>query len=158
MDFCQPMLDQAEVKKRAAGAGRFANVTFRPGDGLALPLPDASFDAITISFGLRNLADRARGLREMRRVLRPGGHLFILEFSQPHAWIRPLYYFYLRRILPQVAGLVTGDRAAYVYLNDTIGQFPDRAALAHEITAAGFSAVQPRGMTFGVVALHEAAH
>ena len=156
MDFCQPMLDQAEEKKRAAGADRFANVTFRPGDGLALPLPDACVDAITISFGLRNLADRARGLREMRRVLRPGGHLFVLEFSQPHAWLRPLYYFYLRRILPQIAGLVTGDRAAYVYLNDTISQFPDREALAREITAAGFSAVQPRGLTLGIVALHTA--
>ena len=157
MDFCPPMLDQAEEKKRAAGDGRFANVTFRQGDGLALPLPDASVDAVTISFGLRNLADRARGLREMRRVLRPGGHLFVLEFSQPHAWFRPLYYFYLRRILPAVAGLVTGDRAAYVYLNDTIGQFPDRAALAAEIVAAGFSMVQARPMTLGVVALHEAA-
>ena len=157
MDFCQPMLDQAEEKKRAAGAGRFANVAFCQGDGLALPLPDASIDAVTISFGLRNLADRARGLREMRRVLRPGGHLFVLEFSQPHAWFRPLYYFYLRRILPTIAGLVTGDRAAYVYLNDTIGQFPARAALAAEISAAGFSAVQARPMTLGVVALHEAA-
>lgn len=157
MDFCQPMLDQAEEKKRAAGAGRFANVTFRQGDGLALPLPDASVDAVTISFGLRNLADRARGLREMRRVLRPGGHLFVLEFSQPHAWFRPLYYFYLRRILPTIAGLVTGDRAAYVYLNNTIGHFPDRAALAAEISAAGFFAMQARPMTLGVVALHEAA-
>ena len=156
MDFCQPMLDQAREKKRVAGPGRFANVTFRQGDGLALPLPDASVDAITISFGLRNLADRARGLREMRRVLRPRGRLFVLEFSQPHAWFRPLYYFYLRRILPAVAGRVTGDRAAYVYLNDTIGQFPDRAALAAEISAAGFSAVQAHGMTLGVVALHEA--
>ena len=83
MDFCQPMLDQAEAKKRGAGTGSFANVTFRPGDGLALPLPDASQDAVTIAFGLRNLADRDRGLREMRRVLRPGGRLFVLEFSQP---------------------------------------------------------------------------
>jgi demethylmenaquinone methyltransferase / 2-methoxy-6-polyprenyl-1,4-benzoquinol methylase len=157
MDFCQPMLDEAEAKKRAAGGTRFANVTFRQGDGLALPLPDNSCDAVTISFGLRNLADRARGLREMRRVLRPGGNLFVLEFSQPHAWFRPLYYFYLRRILPVIAGIVTGDRQAYVYLNNTIGEFPDRAALAGEISAAGFSNVRVHAMTFGVVALHEAA-
>ena len=104
MDFCQPMLDEAEGKKAAAGAGRYANVTFRQGDGLALPLPDESFDAITISFGLRNLADRDRGLREMRRVLRPGGRLFVLEFSQPHAWFRPFYFFYLQQILPRIAG------------------------------------------------------
>jgi demethylmenaquinone methyltransferase/2-methoxy-6-polyprenyl-1,4-benzoquinol methylase len=157
MDFCQPMLDQAEVKKTAAGAGRYANITFSQGDGLALPLPDASFEAVTISFGLRNLADRHRGLREMHRVLRPGGRLFVLEFSQPQAWFRPFYFFYLRKILPTIAGSVTGDRAAYVYLNETIEQFPGRAALADELRAAGFTAVQSSGMTFGIVALHEAS-
>lgn len=156
MDFCQPMLDEAAAKKAAADATRYANVSFRPGDGLALPLADASVDAVTIAFGLRNLADRARGLREMRRVLRPGGRLFVLEFSQPAAWFRPLYFFYLKKILPVVAGMVTGDRAAYVYLNETIAQFPGRAALAEEIRAAGFSNVTARGMTCGIVALHEA--
>lgn len=113
----------------------------------------AGFDALTISFGLRNLADRHRGLREMHRVLRPGGRLFVLEFSQPQAWFRPLYFFYLRKILPTIAGSVTGDRAAYVYLNETIEQFPGRAALADELRAAGFTAVQAFGMTFGIVAL-----
>lgn len=157
MDFCQPMLDEANAKKKAAGEGRYTNVTFRPGDGLALPLPDGSYDAITISFGLRNLADRARGLREMRRVLRPGGTLFVLEFSQPYPWFRPFYYFYLQRILPHIAGVVTGDRDAYVYLNNTIGEFPDRATLAAEIRAAGFATVSARPMTLGIVALHEAA-
>ena len=156
MDFCQPMLDRADAKKLAAGPGRFANVTFRPGDGLALPLPDACQEAVTISFGLRNLEDRPRGLREMRRVLRPGGRLFVLEFSQPRAWFRPIYYFYLRRILPRIAGLVTGDRDAYVYLNRTIGEFPNRAAISGEITAAGFSQVSARALTLGIVALHEA--
>ena len=153
LDFCQPMLDQAEVKK-AAGQERFRHVTFRQGDGLALPLPDASIDAVTISFGLRNLADRDRGLREMHRVLRPGGHVFVLEFSQPAAWFRPLYYFYLRRILPRLAGWITGDREAYEYLNRTIAEFPDRTALAGEIAAAGFADVTARPMTFGIVALH----
>jgi demethylmenaquinone methyltransferase / 2-methoxy-6-polyprenyl-1,4-benzoquinol methylase len=155
MDFCQPMLDEAEIKKQAS-SDRYGNVTFRAGDGLALPLADESCDAVTISFGLRNLADRNRGLREMRRVLRPGGHLFVLEFSQPHAWFRPLYYFYLRRVLPTVAGAVTGDRAAYVYLNETIAQFPGRNDLAREITAAGFARVIAKPLTFGIVALHEA--
>lgn len=157
MDFCVPMLDEAEAKKSAAGPGAYANVTFRPGDGLALPLPDASCDAVTISFGLRNLADRDRGLREMHRVLRPAGHLFILEFSQPQPWFRPIYFWYLRHLLPRIAGAVTGDRDAYVYLNDTIGQFPGRMELAGEISAAGFSNVQACGMTFGIVALHEAS-
>ena len=156
MDFCQPMLDQAEAKKRAAGAAKFRNVTFRPGDGLALPLPDSSQDALTIAFGLRNLANRPRGLQEMRRVLRPGGRLFVLEFSQPYAWFRPLYYCYLQHILPRIAGVVTGDRGAYDYLNASIGDFPDRATLSREITAAGFSKVQAHAMTFGIVALHQA--
>jgi demethylmenaquinone methyltransferase / 2-methoxy-6-polyprenyl-1,4-benzoquinol methylase len=155
MDFCQPMLDEAEAKQVAAG-GRYANVRFQAGDGLALPLADASVDAVTISFGLRNLADRDRGLREMRRVLRPGGRLFVLEFSQPQRWCRVIYFFYLRKVLPLVAGWVTGDRAAYVYLNETIERFPGREALAAEIRAAGFSSVTARPMTFGTVALHEA--
>jgi demethylmenaquinone methyltransferase/2-methoxy-6-polyprenyl-1,4-benzoquinol methylase len=157
MDFCAPMLVAAEAKKSAMGAARCANVTFRHGDGLALPLPDESVDAVTIAFGLRNLADRPRGLREMRRVLRPGGRLLVLEFSQPHGWFRPLYLFYLRRILPVFAGWVTGDRAAYVYLNETIEEFPGRAALSDELRAAGFSSVAATAMTFGIVALHEAA-
>lgn len=156
MDFCPPMLAQAEAKRLAAGAGQYPNVAFRQGDGLNLPLPDASQDAITIAFGLRNLADRPRGLREMLRVLRPGGRLLVLEFSQPHRWFRPVYFFYLRRILPRIAGVVTGDRAAYDYLNATIGEFPDRAALAREISAAGFSAVRATALTLGIVALHEA--
>lgn len=156
MDFCQPMLDQAEAKKARAKPGQFRNLTFRQGDGLALPLADASQDAITIAFGLRNLADRPRGLREMHRVLRPGGHLFVLEFSQPYAWFRPIYFFYLQRILPRIAGLVTGDRAAYVYLNNTIGEFPDRFGLAREISGAGFASVRAEAWTLGIVALHEA--
>jgi demethylmenaquinone methyltransferase/2-methoxy-6-polyprenyl-1,4-benzoquinol methylase len=155
MDFCAPMLDEARAKQAAAGE-RCRRLAFVEADALALPLPDQSVDAITISFGLRNLADRARGLREMHRVLRPGGRLFVLEFSQPQAWCRRLYFFYLRRILPRIAGLVTGDRAAYVYLNETIEQFPGRAALGREIQAAGFSAVTARPLTFGTVALHEA--
>lgn len=155
MDFCQPMLDQAEAKKAAAGA-RYPGIVFRQGDGLALPLADASFDAVTISFGLRNLADRPRGLREMLRVLRPGGQLVVLEFSQPYRWFRPPYYFYLRHVLPRIAGLVTGDRAAYDYLNQSIEQFPDRAALAAEIAAAGFAEVQAEPLTLGTVALHSA--
>ncbi len=156
MDFCAPMLDQARSKQAAAEPRQFANISFRLGDGLAIPLPDGCCDSVTISFGLRNLADRPLGLREMKRVLRPQGKLFVLEFSQPSRWFRPLYFFYLRRVLPLIAGIVTGDRAAYVYLNDTIAQFPDRATLAAEITAAGFTRVSAVPMTLGIVALHEA--
>ena len=156
VDFCLPMLEEAEAKKAAAGDARYARVQFQPGDGMALPLADASFDAVTIAFGLRNMADRHQALGEMRRVLRPGGRLFVLEFSQPYAWFRPGYLFYLRRVLPGLARVLTGDRAAYVYLTVTIEDFPDRPALAAEIAAAGFTQVRARALTLGIAALHEA--
>ena len=156
MDFCEPMLDAAEAKRRRAGSP--ANVRFRVGDGMDLPVADGSVDAVTIAFGLRNMADRPRALREMRRVLRaPGGRLFVLEFSQPAPWFRPAYYFYLQRFLPFLAGWITGERGAYDYLGETIGTFPGREALAQELKDAGFAAVTATALTFGIVALHEAA-
>ena len=155
MDFCQPMLDEAE-KKLAFATGLRGTVRFRAGDGLALPEADASFDAVTIAFGLRNMADRARALNEMGRVLRPGGRLFVLEFSQPHAWFRPCYYTYLRHLLPRLACRVTGNDEAYEYLGGSIAEFPDHQAVANEIRQAGFSRVEAKRMTFGIVALHTA--
>jgi demethylmenaquinone methyltransferase/2-methoxy-6-polyprenyl-1,4-benzoquinol methylase len=155
MDFCLPMLAEAERKKGAA-RGRHSNVRFAEGDGLSLPLPGATFDVVTIAFGLRNMADRGRSLGEMRRVLRPGGRLLILEFSQPRPWFRPVYFLYLERMLPWAAGVVTGDRAAYVYLNQTIRSFPGRDALSAEIGEAGFFDVHSDALTLGIVALHEA--
>jgi len=155
MDFCQPMLDRANEKK-----ARFrtrAPVEFRFGNGLELPIEDDSVDALTISFGLRNMEDRALALAEIRRVLRPGhGHLHLLEFSQPQAWFRPLYRFHLRHLLPRIARLLTGDKSAYDYLGESIESFPDRNRMADEIRAAGFSRVHHRAMTFGIVALHVA--
>ena len=148
------MLEEAARKKGRQPC--YAGVEFRVGDGLALPVADESFDAVTVSFGLRNMADRPRALGEMRRVLRPGGHLFVLEFSQPRTWLRPFYYLYLRRVLPTVAGVVTGDRSAYDYLCGSISAFPDHAALAAEITRAGFAEVRAHRLTGGIVALHEA--
>ncbi|MDP2137472.1 MAG: bifunctional demethylmenaquinone methyltransferase/2-methoxy-6-polyprenyl-1,4-benzoquinol methylase UbiE [Candidatus Didemnitutus sp.] len=154
MDFCQPMLDEA-VKKRAENP-RWAGIEFIQGDGMALPLPDAGYDALTISFGLRNMADRHQSLSEMRRVLRPGGKLCVLEFSQPYRWFRPFYYAYLKFVLPFVAGVVTGDRGAYEYLCGSIEQYPDRDAMCAEIRRAGFKSVRATPLTFGIVALHEA--
>ena len=156
MDFCQPMLDEAEIKK-ATASGTYANVAFRQGDGLALPLENAQFDALTVAFGLRNMADRPRALAEMRRVLRPGGHVFILEFSQPYRWFRPLYGLYLRHLLPRVAAWVTGDRSAYDYLGVSVEGFPPSDALARELHSAGFRHVAFQRLTFGIVALHHAS-
>lgn len=152
MDFCQPMLDEAEIKKQQSGGN--ANVSFCWGDGLDLPVPDATVDAVTISFGLRNMADRHKALSEMHRVLRPGGRVFVLEFSQPYRWFRPIYYAYLRYVLPVIAGVVTGDKSAYDYLCGSIEGFPAHGAMSAELENAGFSAVTVRRMTGGIVALH----
>jgi demethylmenaquinone methyltransferase/2-methoxy-6-polyprenyl-1,4-benzoquinol methylase len=155
MDFCEPMLDQA-MNRKARDPGSHARLSFAVGDGLAIPAPAESFDAVTIAFGLRNMADRKRCLQEMLRVLRPGGRLFVLEFSQCWSWVRPIYAFHLRWIVPAAAGLLTGDRAAYKYLGDTIGAFPGKEAISREILEAGFASVRARSMTAGIVALHEA--
>jgi demethylmenaquinone methyltransferase/2-methoxy-6-polyprenyl-1,4-benzoquinol methylase len=154
MDFCQPMLDEA-IKKRTANA-RWAFIEFKQGDGLALPLPNENFSAVTVSFGLRNMADRHKALSEIRRVLRPGGRLFLLEFSQPYFWFRPFYYAYLKFILPGIAAIVTGDRSAYEYLGGSIESFPARDQMSVEIRRAGFVSVSATPLTFGIVALHEA--
>lgn len=154
LDFCQPMLDEA-MRKRDADS-RYAGIEFRQGDCLNLPLPDACCDVVTISFGLRNLEDRHRGLCEMRRILRPGGSLFVLEFTQPKRWFKPIYYAYLKVVLPVMAGILTGDRKAYQYLAGSIATFPTKESLAVELHAAGFGEVTPRGMTADIVAIHHA--
>jgi demethylmenaquinone methyltransferase/2-methoxy-6-polyprenyl-1,4-benzoquinol methylase len=154
LDFCEPML--AEARRKQDEAGRYPKIAFGHGDILALPVEAGAFDAATLSFGLRNLADRAQGLREIHRTLRPGGRLYVLEFSRPYRWFEPFYLFYLRHLLPRIAGWLTGDRAAYDYLNQTIEAFPDHVALAEEFRLAGFREVTALRMTFGIVALHEA--
>jgi demethylmenaquinone methyltransferase / 2-methoxy-6-polyprenyl-1,4-benzoquinol methylase len=153
MDFCEPMLERAETKK-ARKPELYSGVEFILGDALEIPLPEATFDAVTMAFGLRNIANRARCLSEIRRVLRPQGRLFVLEFSQPWRPVRRAYSFYLGRVVPELAGVLTGDRGAYEYLGETIGGFPERDALSAEISDAGFGEVSDSAMTFGIVALH----
>lgn len=155
MDFCEPMLEAARTKQPARAGGD--RITFRQGDGLDLPLAEATFDAATISFGLRNMADRHRCLSELHRILRPGGHLTVLEFSQPRRWFRPAYYFYLKHLLPWIARFVTGDKGAYDYLCGSIEEFPDHIGIAEEMTRAGFENITVQRLTFGIVALHQGA-
>ena len=154
VDFCEPMLDRARRKRDQQNLDKHEN-QFLVGDCLDLEFPDESFDLITIAFGLRNLADRKLGLSEMLRVLKPGGRLMVLEFSQPYFWFRPFYYMYLKGILPWFARLVTGDRDAYLYLGSSISEFPDRVGLAQEIKQSGFERVEHEALTFSIVALHQ---
>ncbi|MBC2594150.1 bifunctional demethylmenaquinone methyltransferase/2-methoxy-6-polyprenyl-1,4-benzoquinol methylase UbiE [Ruficoccus amylovorans] len=154
LDFCQPMLDQAEAKKSQRPGTE--NLRFAFGDCMNLPLGDASVDAVTISFGLRNFEDRARGMGEMLRVLRPGGAAFILEFSQPSWWMKPFYYAYLKGILPLMARVATGNRDAYEYLGDSIEKFPARSVFSQQLLDAGFAEVKAVPMTGGIVAIHQA--
>jgi len=153
MDFCQPMLDMAIKKqphRRNSGI-----IRFQQGDCLNLPLEDNSFDVITISFGLRNLEDRGRGLAEMKRVLKPGGRLLVLEFTQPDRWIRGIYYWYLKNIIPLLSGGITGNKNAYQYLGSSIAQFPEKAELTEELKSVGFHSVIVKGLTFSIAAVHE---
>jgi demethylmenaquinone methyltransferase/2-methoxy-6-polyprenyl-1,4-benzoquinol methylase len=123
-------------------------------DALRLPFRTASYDAVTIAFGLRNFADRLAGLREMRRILRPGGHAYVLEFSHPAAGFAPLYFWYLRNIMPRYARLFTPEKGAYQYLGESIRAFPPQAQLAEMMRLAGFGSVQWQNLSLGIVALH----
>jgi demethylmenaquinone methyltransferase/2-methoxy-6-polyprenyl-1,4-benzoquinol methylase len=132
-------------------------VPFVAADALHLPLPDASVDAVVISFGLRNTVDPDAALAEVARVTRPGGTLAVCEFSRP-TWapFRRVYTDYLMRALPRVARAVSSNPDAYVYLAESIRAWPDQAALAERITAAGWRSVAWRDLTGGIVALHTA--
>ncbi len=125
------------------------------GDALGLPFEDDTFDAVTISFGLRNVSDVAAGLAEMARVTRPGGRLVVCEFSHP-TWapFRTLYTEYLMKALPSVARRVSSNPDAYVYLAESIRAWPDQPELARQVAAAGWTAVGWRNLTGGIVALH----
>jgi demethylmenaquinone methyltransferase/2-methoxy-6-polyprenyl-1,4-benzoquinol methylase len=150
-DFSHAML----VAARHKIARKRAPSILVEADALALPIPDASLDLVTVAFGFRNLANYEKGLQEMRRVLRSGGTAAILEFSQPpNRLLAALYRFYSRRVLPAVGGAVSGHRAAYEYLPESVAKFPGPDELADAILRAGFSRVEYALMTGGIVALH----
>ncbi len=154
-DIVEEMLDVARART-ASYRGR-TRIGFLHGDAQKLPFKDASFDSATVAFGVRNLPDREANFREVLRILKPGGRYVILEFSRPpNSVVRRLYYWYLRHVVVLVGGLLTRDRDSYVYLHDTIRSFPDQRILAEELRCAGFSRVEWRDMTSGVVALHVA--
>ncbi len=138
-------------------AGRGRGVPLIAGDALALPFADATFDAVTIAFGLRNVADVGQALRELARVTRRGGRLVVCEFSRPVVpAFRTVYLEYLMRALPEVTRRVSSNPAAYVYLAESIRAWPDQRALAGRIGVAGWQRVGWRNLTGGIVALHRA--
>lgn len=141
----------------AVGKRRRPDLPFVAGDATSLPFADASFDAVTISFGLRNVVQTRRALEEMLRVTRPGGRLVVCEFSHP-TWApwRSLYSNYLMRALPPIARRVSSNPEAYVYLAESIRAWPDQDGLARVLQDAGWRAVAYRNLSGGIVALHRA--
>ncbi len=133
------------------------HLPFTAGDGTRLPFADDRFDAVTISFGLRNIVDPAAGLREMARVTRPGGQLVVCEFSHPtNGPFRTLYLEYLMKALPAIARGVSSSPDAYVYLAESIRAWPDQAGLAAMLAEAGWAEVEWRNLSGGIVTLHRA--
>jgi demethylmenaquinone methyltransferase/2-methoxy-6-polyprenyl-1,4-benzoquinol methylase len=149
LDFCRPMLDLAADKSR----GR--EIRYVEGDALRLPFAEATFAVATIAFGLRNLASVEAGLRELFRVVEPGGRVFVLEFSQPIVpGLRALFDFYFWRVLPRIGGFLSGSRGAYEYLPDSVSRFPDQRRLAELMRGVGFEPVEFENLTGGIAALH----
>lgn len=152
-DICEPMLRYGEEHK--IRAGERTRITTMVADARHMPLPDGCADAVTIAFGIRNVRPRMEALREMHRLLVPGGRACILEFAPVSTPLfGPAYHWYLRRIMPKLAGLVSRSTSAYDYFADTIENFPKPAAFSEELREAGFAFVQHIPFTLGVANLH----
>ncbi len=149
-DFTWNMLTRARDKSRA----RDVPIRVAAADALSLPFSDGVFDATTVAFGVRNLADMPAGLREIHRVLVPGGTLAILEFSHPEGWLQKPYRFYLKTLLPQLGNLLSRRGEAYRYLAESIMGFPDPDTLVDLMRDAGFGDPSYQRLTGGIVAIH----
>lgn len=145
-DFCAGML---------AHAARRGVTHTLVADALQLPFTDGGFDVVTVAFGLRNMADYPAALREMRRVLKPGGRLLILDFSLPNGLLRRPYRFYLHHVLPRLAGWLTGQRDAYEYLGGSIESFPSGTAMTGLLETCGFTGAAATPLTGGVVSIYQ---
>lgn len=152
VDFCEPMLriGQAKVRRRASGR----SITLLQADAQALPFPADRFDAATVAFGIRNVADMRQAFGEMWRVLKPGGRLVCLEFSHPrYQPFRSVYNLYFHRLLPLIGGMLS-HHDAYTYLPASVSLFPEREQLAELLREVGFVRVTWRELTFGIVCIH----
>lgn len=153
VDFCEDMLRSG--LKNLPGDERRMRIGAVCGDGEEIPAASQKFWGVTVAFGVRNLAHTEKGLAEMFRVLKPGGKLLILEFSRPrNTFFKPIYNFYLNRVLPKVAGLVSGDKEAYEYLANSIAEFYEPEELLAMIKEAGFSRQYCKPLTMGIVTIY----
>jgi demethylmenaquinone methyltransferase/2-methoxy-6-polyprenyl-1,4-benzoquinol methylase len=153
-DFCHEML--VIGRRKGARRGAADRLTFVEADAQQLPFADDRFQMVTVAFGLRNIADTDRGLREMTRVCRPGGKVAVLEFSEPR-WrpLRAVYLWYLRRVLPKIGRLLAGSRErAYDYLSQSVVEFPSGRAMADRLRAAGLESVRYHPLTLGIATLY----
>lgn len=151
IDFCEPMLKKACEKQKVRDPKE--KISFQCMDlfnfeGIEI------FDAITVAFGVRNFENRLLGFQKMYDLLKTGGSLIILEASQPDAWIRPVYTLYLKKIMPLIAGWISGERSAYDYLADSVDQFPTANQIKHELLSIGFSSIEIQRFMLGSVAIH----
>lgn len=147
-DFSVPMMREAQRRKLEA---------LIAADGMNLPFQDGSFDVLTVAFGLRNMASWPEALKEMRRVLKPNGRLFVLDFSLPTLpLIRPAYLFYLKRIMPRIAGWITSERAAYEYLCSSIERFPSGKQMEALMQECGYRRITTHRLSLGIASLYEA--
>jgi len=151
-DFTQGMLVQGLAKLKASPHGERITLVNAPCE--EIPHPSETFDGITIAFGIRNVVDRQAGLNEMFRVLKPGGRVVILEFSQPRSQLfRNIYYFYFQKMLPAIGGLIS-KRSAYQYLPDSVLEFPGQEEFSAMMRNAGFAKVQYVPLTFGIATVY----
>ncbi len=153
-DISLPMVGKALEKVRVFGKG--ANISFLTCAGESLPFRECSFDSVSIAFGIRNVVERERALREMVRVLKEGGNCLVLEFSLPgNSFLKKGYLFYFTKLLPFFGGLLS-DKRAYRYLPDSVLDFPPREEFSRMMKSCGFSGVDTRKLTFGIVTLYVA--
>jgi demethylmenaquinone methyltransferase/2-methoxy-6-polyprenyl-1,4-benzoquinol methylase len=155
VDISQGMLDVAKEKIKKKGLQNLFEV--RLGDSEVLPFEESTFDAVTVAFGVRNFENLPKGLRDMNRVLKPGGTAIILEFSKPkHFPVKQLYHFYFHKITPFIGQFFSKDRKAYEYLPESVAHFPDGNAFTQILREVGFSKTEARPQLFGICTIYKA--
>jgi demethylmenaquinone methyltransferase / 2-methoxy-6-polyprenyl-1,4-benzoquinol methylase len=155
VDISEGMLDMG--RKKMQERGHSAKIEMKSGDSEDLPFADNTFDAVTVAFGVRNFENLEKGLSEIKRVLKPNGHIVVLEFSKPSSFpFKQLYSFYFKNILPRVGSWLSKDSAAYTYLPESVDAFPYGNAFLNVLTKLGFSQANARSLTFGISSIYTA--